>query len=103
MKLFSKPLLAAVLTLAPLSALALPQDCDLACDADSSCSLRCALPWSFQVVTCGQWVERYDPTATCAPDFDSTLEDESAAVTQDSADGSEWVCSEPAASPSSEG
>ncbi|NMO17730.1 hypothetical protein HPC49_23840 [Pyxidicoccus fallax] len=101
MKLFSNPLLAAVLTLAPLSALALPPDCDVRCSETISCSTICALPWAFEVITCGEWVD-WDPSASCAPSIGSTLE-ESAAVTQDSADGTEWVCREPVRSQSVEG
>ncbi len=95
MKLFSNPLLAAVLTLAPLSALALPPDCDVRCSESVSCSTICALPWAFEVITCGEWVD-WDPSASCAPGIGSTIEEQSAAVTQDSAEGSEWVCLEPA-------
>ncbi|PTL80312.1 hypothetical protein [Vitiosangium sp. GDMCC 1.1324] len=97
MKSFTKSLLAsaAVLTLMPLSALALPLDCDDACTDTTPCSDRCAIPWSFQVVTCGKWLD-YDPSSSCAPGVTSTEEEESATVTQDSADGSEWECRESA-------
>jgi hypothetical protein len=103
MKLLSKSLLAAVFTLAPLSALAFPTDCDVNCVSPIPCSELCAIPYYWGVTTCGQWVASYDPTASCDPGVSSTPEDETAAVTQDSADGSEWVCRAPEASLSSEG
>ena len=54
MNLFSKRLFAAAaLVLAPLSALALPQSCDVVCDDGTPCSTRCAA--GNKVVTCGQY------------------------------------------------
>ena len=55
MNLFSKSLLAGAvaLVLAPLSALALPESCDVVCDVSTPCTIRCAA--GSRVVTCGQY------------------------------------------------
>ncbi|MCY1015560.1 hypothetical protein [Pyxidicoccus sp. MSG2] len=105
MKLFSKSLLAAVLTLAPLSALALPPDCDVKCTGTASCSGICAKPWSVEIITCGEWVEDYGEIfgGSCTPSLSPALDEEAASVGpgQDFSDESEWDCRESAQSASS--
>lgn len=107
-KLMLKSLLtvSAVLTLAPATALALRPDCDGWCTASEHgiafCSTLCTIPWSIQVITCGEWVAYYGyqyPDATCAPgvsapEESSASEESAAAMTQDSEEGPEWVCRE---------
>ncbi|MFP2906034.1 hypothetical protein ACLESD_13435 [Pyxidicoccus sp. 3LFB2] len=100
MNLFSKTLLAgaAALVLAPMSALALPPDCSQErCNESTPCWLRCALPWSMQVVTCEEWVTEYE-WGTCASDALGPDEEElsSAAGQQDDSASTEWECREPA-------
>ncbi|NVJ21605.1 MULTISPECIES: hypothetical protein [Myxococcus] len=69
MKLISKSSFAGVLALvlAPLSASALPLDCDIACEEFESCSLKCAVPWTSRVITCGMWADLYHSGTTCVP------------------------------------
>ncbi|MFP2926971.1 hypothetical protein ACLESO_17580 [Pyxidicoccus sp. 3LG] len=96
MKFFAKSVLASVaaLTLTPLSALALPPDCDVKCTGTARCSSICAKPWSFEVVTCGEWLEDYGDVygGSCNPSFSPTLEEEDASMApdQDFTDDSEW-------------
>lgn len=76
------------------------------CTEGTPCDIVCAKPWAFQVITCGEWVDVYGdfyPGSTCKPGFSATLEEESASMARDSADGSESVCHEPEASLPSEG
>ncbi|MCP3162530.1 hypothetical protein [Myxococcus qinghaiensis] len=107
MKFFSKSVLAsfAALTLTPLSALALPPDCDVKCTGTARCSSICAKPWSFEVLTCGEWLEDYGDIygGSCNPNFSPTLEEEAASMApdRDSADDSAWDCRETAQSASS--
>ncbi|MFY2559299.1 hypothetical protein ACN469_16825 [Corallococcus terminator] len=63
MNLLPKSLFAglAALVLAPLSASALPPDCSQdRCNENEPCWLVCAIPWSMQVVTCGEWVTEWE-------------------------------------------
>ena len=107
MKFFSKSLLAsaAVLTLAPASALALPPDCDVKCTGTASCSSICAKPWSFEVLTCGEWLADYGDIygGSCNPSLSPTLDEEDASVApdEDFTGDSEWDCRESAQSASS--
>ncbi|QSQ24691.1 hypothetical protein JY651_07005 [Pyxidicoccus parkwayensis] len=114
MKFFSKALFAsaAVFILAPTSALALRPDCDVTCFETTPCSTYCTKPWTSQLTTCGVWVATWGqsyPENSCAPSlgpasdddeaaFDEAAFDEAASVVpgQDSVDGSQWVCREPA-------
>ncbi len=70
MQLLAKTLLAsaaAALTLAPLSASALPPDCDVQCVEDPPCSLVCAVPWGTRIITCEKWFNDYELSGTCTP------------------------------------
>ncbi|MCK8502904.1 MULTISPECIES: hypothetical protein [Myxococcus] len=95
MKRISKVLFAA-LALAPLSALALPQDCDVRCVSSTPCRIVCAIPWSMQVVTCGVWVADYDPGAACAPGLTAETPEEAQLFSSEEADevDASWECSE---------
>ncbi|ATB51038.1 hypothetical protein [Corallococcus macrosporus] len=79
MNLFSKTLFvsaAAVLTLAPMSASALPPDCDVQCEGTPPCWLVCAVPWGMRVITCEQWINDYALGGTCTPDAQDPYEEE---------------------------
>lgn len=78
MNLLSRTLAAsaAALILAPLSAMALPPDCDVQCVDTPSCSLVCAIPWSFRVITCEKWFNDYEVGGTCSSDAQEPSEDE---------------------------
>ncbi len=79
----------AVLTLAPLSASALPKDCDEVCTFNTPCDTVCALPGSFKVITCGAW-----DICSAAVRTDSSQQLASAKDEQGSEDA-EFVCREP--------
>lgn len=86
----SKMLLAgAALLLTPLTASALPEDCDVACEPTTPCWVRCALPWNTTIVTCGVWVEEYS-VGTCGQTLDAPAEEARAAVETQAP-----VCTEP--------
>ncbi|MFY1829404.1 hypothetical protein ACN47A_26035 [Myxococcus fulvus] len=96
MKRISKSLFAA-LALAPLSALALPPDCDVRCVSPIPCRIVCAIPWTMDVVTCGVWVEDYDPGASCVPGATAgAREEEEPLFSSEDADevDASWECSE---------
>lgn len=95
MKRISKSLFA-VLALAPLSALALPPDCDVRCVSPTPCRIVCALPWSMKVVTCGVWVSDYDPGASCGPSATGEAREEEQLFSSEDADelDASWECSE---------
>ncbi|AKF82343.1 hypothetical protein MFUL124B02_27335 [Myxococcus fulvus 124B02] len=95
MKRISKWLFAA-LALAPLSALALPQDCDVLCVSPIPCQIVCAIPWSTRVVSCGFWVEAYDPGASCVPSATAEAREEQQLFSSEDADevDASWECSE---------
>jgi hypothetical protein len=94
MKRISKSLFAA-LALAPLSALALPPDCDVRCTSAIPCRIVCAIPWTMQVVTCGAWVADYDPSAACAPGLTAEDREEEQLFSSEEADevDASWECS----------
>lgn len=51
-----KPLIAlAGLALMPVTASALPGDCDDVCDCNTPCSNRCTTPGGRTILTCGTW------------------------------------------------
>ncbi|MFP2958189.1 hypothetical protein ACLEPN_10210 [Myxococcus sp. 1LA] len=78
MNLLSKMLFvsaAAALTLAPMSASALPPDCDVQCVDTPPCWLVCAIPWGSRVITCEQWFNDYE-FGTCTPDAQPPSEEE---------------------------
>jgi hypothetical protein len=91
----------AFLTLAPATALALRPDCDWWCTANDGiafCSDRCTIPYTIQVITCGEWVASYGyqyPEATCAPSV-AAPEDSDADRMQDSDEDAEETCRAPA-------
>ncbi|MCY1002781.1 hypothetical protein OWM54_37090 [Myxococcus sp. MISCRS1] len=95
MNRISKALFAA-LALAPLSALALPPDCDARCVSPIPCRIVCAIPWTMQVVSCGVWVEDYDPGASCVPDTAAQAGEEEQMFSSEDADevDAAWECSE---------
>lgn len=105
MKLFSKSLLAAALSLAPLSALALPPACDERCIEPVKCSSLCSKPWALEVLTCGEWLEDYGDIfgGSCTPSLSPTLDEEADSVApgEDFTDDSEWDCRESAQSAAS--
>ncbi|MCP3102652.1 hypothetical protein LZ198_27630 [Myxococcus sp. K15C18031901] len=78
---FSKKLLlaGAALLLTPLTASALPEDCDTACEPTTPCWVRCALPWNTTIVTCGVWVEEYS-VGTCGETLTAPSEEPRASV-----------------------
>lgn len=68
MKRISKTLLAGFTAwlLAPLSALALPPDCDVVCVEFESCDSTCAVPWGSRIINCGRWATEYHhPNPAC--------------------------------------
>ncbi|AKF82342.1 hypothetical protein MFUL124B02_27330 [Myxococcus fulvus 124B02] len=69
MKRISKTLLAGLtaLVLAPLSALALPPDCDVICEEFEACDTTCAVPWTTRIINCGRWATEYHSGTTCTP------------------------------------
>ncbi|MBZ4414722.1 hypothetical protein K8640_41560 [Myxococcus sp. XM-1-1-1] len=69
MKLMSKTLLAgfAACVLSPLSALALPPDCDVICEEFEACDTTCAVPWTTRIINCGRWQTEYHQPGTCTP------------------------------------
>ncbi|MBZ4414723.1 hypothetical protein K8640_41565 [Myxococcus sp. XM-1-1-1] len=94
MNRISKSLFAA-LALAPLSALALPPDCDVRCVATTPCRIVCAIPWTMQVVSCGVWVEDYDPGAACAPGLTAEAGEEPLFSSEETDEvDAAWECSE---------
>lgn len=88
--LFSKSLFAgvAVLFLAPMSAGALPRDCDVQCTPTSSCRLLCAVGSS--VINCGEYGVCVGATLQVAPS------EPQASVQPDSTGDADLVCREPA-------
>lgn len=78
MKSISKTLFAGVaaLVLAPLSALALPQDCDDICGESEPCDTTCAVPWTSRIVNCGIWRDVYHSGTACMPTLADGSEEE---------------------------
>ncbi|WP_163781889.1 hypothetical protein [Myxococcus vastator] len=79
MNLLSKTLFVsavALVTFSPLSASALPPDCDVQCADEAPCSLVCAVPWGMRVITCERWFSDYELGGTCTPDAQLPSEEE---------------------------
>lgn len=78
MKLISKSLFAGVsaLVLAPLSALALPPDCDDICVEFEACNTTCAVPWTTRIINCGIWQDLYHQPGSCVPALAEGSEEE---------------------------
>ena len=49
----------AALALVPVTAVALPQDCDVVCECDAPTSQVCAVPGGRKVITCNTWCGFY--------------------------------------------
>jgi len=93
MKLISKSLFAGVaaLVLAPLSALALPPDCDEICVESEPCDTTCAVPFTSRIINCGIWQDLYHHPGTCTSTLAEGSEEE--LMSSEDADAS-WERSE---------
>ncbi|AGC44070.1 hypothetical protein MYSTI_02754 [Myxococcus stipitatus DSM 14675] len=78
MKLISKSLFAGVaaLVLSPLSASALPPDCDEICWELEACNTTCAVPWTTRIINCGIWEDQYHQPGSCQPSLSEGGEEE---------------------------
>ncbi|MCY1002782.1 hypothetical protein OWM54_37095 [Myxococcus sp. MISCRS1] len=89
MKLMSKTLLAGFVAcvLSPLSALALPPDCDDICVEYESCDTTCAVPWSTRIITCGRWATEYHhPNPACMPSLAAEGSEEESLLSSEDAE-----------------
>ncbi len=77
----------AALARVPMTASALPLDCDLACECDSPYDMVCTIPGGRTVITCTRWCSMY---AYVAPPEGSTV-----AQVEESSGTEELVCREP--------
>ena len=79
----------AVLTLVPLSASALPKDCDEVCTFSTPCDIVCAVPGAFRVITCGEW------EICSASGRSDTSQQLASAKDEQGSEDAEFVCREP--------
>ncbi|GEN09157.1 hypothetical protein SAMN05443572_105411 [Myxococcus fulvus] len=90
MKLVSKTLLAGFTAwvLSPLSALALPPDCDEICVEFEACDTTCAVPWTTRIINCGRWETEYHQPGACTPSLAAEEGEEESLMSSEEVDAS---------------
>ncbi|MCP3064897.1 hypothetical protein LXT21_39610 [Myxococcus sp. K38C18041901] len=90
MNRISKTLLTGLtaLVLSPLSALALPPDCDVICADFEACDTTCAVPWTTRIINCGRWETEYHQPGMCTPSLAAEGNEEESLMSSEDVDAS---------------